>query len=324
MKRFIQSIYKRWVRSESDPQGELEDHIGIHFSDVGLTLVHVNKKNNALSFQQLFQEKESNHKSQVSWLKDKVDSHHLRGMVATILLPMSDYQIFLIDKPKVLDSEIKEAVQWQIAGYIEFPIEEAVVDYIELPYKETLEGNPRMYVIVAEKNSIQKKIDCVQLAGLQVNNVDICQNALLKIAFQLDDPEEGQALLHIEDSISHLIIFKDKTLYMMRELDIGLNDLSAFESEKSAIQLYHDLSLEIQRTLDYCSSNLKNAGVTRLLLTPLNKKTPQLLSHLSNLLGLPVREIDFSEIIKDCEKISFTPEKNYTFALGAALEGKRC
>jgi MSHA biogenesis protein MshI len=138
----------------------------------------------------------------------------------------------------------------------------------------------------------------------------------------LENAEEGQALLHLEAEKSHLILFKEKTLYMMRDLDLGLNILKSLPQEETIdhISMYQDLSLEIQRSFDYCASNLQNANISRLVLTPLKEKRPQLLSNLSNILGLPVREIQYSEFLHMDEDLPHNKEGVSTFAIGAALK----
>jgi MSHA biogenesis protein MshI len=311
---------KKWLFRYFKPgvhATQKKDQVGIYLSKEGLTFAYMSGNTQSSILQQLLQLDEINPQTQQFMIKEKVTSLHLQGTKTTVLLSQKDCQIFLMEQPKVQESEKKEAVRWQIASIIDFPIEEAIVDYIELPSKEAVDSTPMMYVVVADKRKIQSTIEWIEATGLKVNAIDICQNALLKIAFLLEGADEGQALLHLEKNTSYLIIFKERTLYMMRELEIGLAQLEILESEKSATPV-HDLSVEIQRTLDYCASNLKNAGVSRLVLTPLENKKPQLLSNLSNILGLPVREMDYSEIVQNAQTIPIK-KAGYTLAIGAAL-----
>ncbi|MBS0286393.1 MAG: pilus assembly protein PilM [Proteobacteria bacterium] len=257
--------------------------------------------------------------AQQTYLKDCVSSLHLQGTHATVVLYDKDYQVFLVEQPAVPASEMPKAIRWLVAEYIDFPIEEALVDYIELPQKNN-ESVKMLYVVVTKKSKVDETVSWIQAAGLTVKTIDICQSALRQIALNLENAEEGQALLHLEEEKSYLIIFKNKTLYMMRDLDLGLNMLSALSEEnaKESVACYQDLSVEIQRSLDYCASKLQNANVSRLVITPLQKKRPQLLSNLSNILGLPVREINYTEFMNIKEDVPLK-EGACVFAIGAAL-----
>ncbi|MBN9286410.1 MAG: hypothetical protein BGO43_07005 [Gammaproteobacteria bacterium 39-13] len=291
--------------------------VGISFSSSKLVLAHIFVKDKTPALEHISYI-EGSGKKQASILKENVERLNLQGAQASVLLPSRDYQIFLIEEPQVPEHEKREAIRWLVAEYIDFAIEEAVVDFIELPRKVNNDATTMLYVIVAKRSKIDEVVTWVNASDLTVKSIDVCQSALRHIAMQLENSEEGQALLHFEEDRSHLILFKEKKLYMMRDIDLGL---SMFEVEDSNQEQhnYQDLSLEIQRSLDYCASNLRNANISRLILTPLSGKKPRLLSHLSNLLGLPVREITFSEFLQVEDNLFLQDETMSTLAIGAAL-----
>ncbi len=289
-----------------------EKQIGIQFTAQGIrfALVNVTDKVNTLIEVADFEALEWS--QQKGFLEEKISQFDLLATKANILIPPSDYQIFLIEQPTISANEKREAVRWRIAEYIDYPVEEAVVDYIEVPQKNK-EGNSALtYVIVTRKSVVDEYANQVKEIGLHVSSIDICQSALREIAFQLDEQDVGQALLHIEEYKSHIILFKNKILYMMRDFDLGYHHI------KENIEL-QDLAMEIQRSIDYCSSNLKNAGISRIVLTPLPERKTALLSNLSNILGLPVRMINYNEFIKETEQLTVNQANNCAFAIGAAI-----
>jgi len=289
-----------------------EKQLSVQFSSHGIrfALVNVNAKAKSLldiEFQDL-----TEWSQQKAFLEKKISQFALSGTPTTVLIPQNDYQIFLIDQPVVSSNEKREAIRWRIAEYIDFPVEEAVVDYIEVPQKNKDTNTALTYVIATRKSTVEEYADHIKTLGLTVVSVDICQSALREIAFQLDDADVGQALLHIEDHKSHIILFKNKTLYMMRDFDLGYSHIK----ENAELQ---DLALEIQRSIDYCSSNLKNAGISRIVLTPMPERKNEILSNLSNILGLPVRMINYSEFIQETENLSINQSNSSAFAIGAAI-----
>lgn len=234
----------------------------------------------------------------------------LQGATTNLLLPTQDYQILFLEKPSVPDNEIRNALKWIVADRIDFSVEQAVIDFIELPHRAMQDQADMLYVIVAKKEKITEWITRVNAAGLQVTHVDICQSALRYIALTLDEVDDAQVLLHIDEDKSFMIIFKNKVLYMMREIEIGLRQL------RKGNAAYQELAMEMQRSFDYGASILKHAPISRVILTPLKEKMPNLLSFLSNTLGLPVREISFSEFLSNDLGLE---QANTPFAIGAAI-----
>lgn len=289
-----------------------EKQIGIQFTPQGIRFALVNLTDNAKTLIEVADFEAQEWNQQKNFLEEKIAQFSLFSAKTNVLIPPSDYQIFLVEQPTISANEKREAVRWRIAEYIDYPVEEAVVDYIEVPQKNK-EGNSALtYVIVTRKSVIDEYAKHVKELGLHVASIDICQSALREIAFQLDEQEVGQALLHIEEYKSHIILFKDKILYMMRDFDLGYHHIK----DNSELQ---DLAMEIQRSIDYCSSNLKNAGISRIVLTPLPERKTVILSNLSNILGLPVRMINYNEFIKETEQLTINQANTSAFAIGAAI-----
>jgi Tfp pilus assembly PilM family ATPase len=164
-----------------------------------------------------------------------------------------------------------------------------------------------LYVVVTSMQTINRVKSWINQAGLVLHSVDIYHSALKKIAMKLENAEEGQALLHVEHNKSHLLIFKEQTVYMIRDLE--------FNAENNT----QNLSAEIQRSFDYCASKLHDIAISRLLVTPLNGERGSLLSDLSNALGLPVREIEYDEFITCAEMIAVQHAFKNPLAIGAVI-----
>ncbi len=289
-----------------------EKQLGVQFTNQGIRSALVNINHNVKTLIDVEFNDANDWEQQKNFLEKKIAEFALEQTPTSVIIPQNDYQIFLIEQPLLSRNEKREAIRWRIAEYIDFPVEEAVVDYIEVPQKNKETNTPLNYVIVTRKGIINEYANNIKALGLHLTSVDICQSALREIAFQLDDADVGQALLHIEEDKSHIILFKNRMLYMMRDFDLGYEHIK----RNSEVQ---DLALEIQRSIDYCSSNLKNAGISRIVLTPMPERKSELLSNLSNILGLPVRMINYSEFIQETDKLSINQANSSAFAIGAAI-----
>ena len=289
--------------------------VGLCFDETAWALAEIGPFGKSQVLRQFFQSPTQSREDQETnaiLLKNTVTQLGLRNRRSVVLLPAKAYQVFLIERPNVPESEMKSAIRWKISEYSDIPVEEAVVDFIELPHAKNADNPSLCYAVIAKKQTIDELVMQVSQAGLSVEAVDISQSALRYIALKLEETNEGQALLHVQAKKSHLILFQDRSLIMMREIEMGLEDLQQQNSEQA-------LASEIQRSLDYCSSKLSHHDVSRLLITPLVEKQPSLLSHLSNALGLPVREIVFSEFLSNLNDNELKKENMTTLAIGAAL-----
>lgn len=247
-------------------------------------------------------------------LKEKVNQLGLTGVSTRLILQFGDYQILFMPKPNVPEHEIQSALKWLISEQIDFNPLDAIIDYIELPKSEKRDKSSMLYVVVADKSIIAQWCSRINGAGLHVTQVDIGQSALRDIALSLENTQECQALLHIEKSKTYIIVFKDKVLHMMREIDIGDLQLLAYNAKDSI----RELALEIQRSCDY-NESLCDQKVVRVLITPLKEKIPHLLSSLSDLLDLPVREIGFVEFLDNHCSVE---DLKQSLAIGAAVGSK--
>ena len=64
-----------------------------------------------------------------SWNK----AHRLRADRSATLLPAGCYDLLLVESPSVPLEEKREAIRWRIKDLIDFPVTEAVIDWVELP-----------------------------------------------------------------------------------------------------------------------------------------------------------------------------------------------
>lgn len=71
------------------------------------------------------------------------------GRRAVIALPHTAYQLLQIEAPDVDPAELRAAVRWRIKDLIDYHVEDAVVDVIDVPQLEGRSGNHAMYALSA-------------------------------------------------------------------------------------------------------------------------------------------------------------------------------
>src|ERR1700682_6206273 len=72
------------------------------------------------------------------------------------LLPSSDYQLLLVEAPNVPPAELKTAVRWRIKDMLDYHLEDAPIDVLDIP-PDPSGGNRAhsMYAVAARNGVIQ-------------------------------------------------------------------------------------------------------------------------------------------------------------------------
>lgn len=148
-----------------------------------------------------------------------------------VRLTVSGSGVFIrqISIPSMPKAELKEAVRWEIKGYLPFPVESAEVDFHIL--REFVEENIKkldVIVVACPKNLIDRTLSIAEGAGLKPVHLDICPfaiwNALL-ISGQLAK-EEVIALIDLGDEKTVIHLFRNGVLQFTREITPAGEDIT--------------------------------------------------------------------------------------------------
>lgn len=97
----------------------------------------------------------------------------------------------------------------------------------------------------------------------------------------------------------------------------GLDDEAQFGSSHK--EIFDQLVLEVQRSLDYYDRYFSQPGVQSLVMSPTELPIPGLHDYLRESLGIPVREFDISEVLDSSEPITPVQQAQCLIAIGAVL-----
>jgi MSHA biogenesis protein MshI len=190
-------------------------------------------------------------------LKNYVESHHLNNTQCNIALSISKYQMLQIDRPAVEDSELNQALQWAVKEQL-FSDDEFTIDYFDPPAAAS--NVKKLNVVAINKQDIVDIRDGVLKAGLVLNTISVEELTTCNLMAPSDDAiitlkqEEGGQL--------SLNIVKRNQLFFSRRLR-GYENLANLSQEELKIGVVDNLSLEIQRSMDYFESQLRQAPVKK-------------------------------------------------------------
>ena len=260
---------------------------------------------------------------QASSLKSAAREHGFGRSVCTTLLEPADYQILLVEPPKVPADELKAAIRWKIKDLIEYHIDDATVDVFEVRGEGEAKGSAKaMYAVATPNEVVQKRIALFEAASVPLKVIDIPEMAQRNVAALFESPDKATAMLAFSSWGGLLTISIHGELLLTRRLEVTSVQLGQREHGDH----YRErVATEITRSLDMFDRQRLSVGVGSLLLAPL-PQDPGLEQFLGGKLYVPVVGAVLPKVMDFADGSEPTPEDQWEYfhLFGAALrvEGK--
>lgn len=179
-----------------------------------------------------------------------VADHDLKKSNCNWVLHPDYYRLTLINTPNVPLAEYKKAVRWQIKDIINYPIEDATIDIF---YPDEMERTlKKIYVIAAQNSFLQRIVNIIQDCELYPIAVDIREFAIRNLATNLSTQnKETSCLLNITKESCLVVLIKQQNIQFVRRIPVG-----------------SDLATELQRSFNYCQTELNQELPTKFFMLP--------------------------------------------------------
>ncbi|WP_297364966.1 hypothetical protein [Acidiferrobacter sp.] len=201
-----------------------------------------------------------------------VSDYDLKHQPCTTLLGEGEYRLLQTEAPDVKSEELRAALRWRIKDLIDFHVNDATLDVFDVPVQ--MPGRAALvYVVVGRNEAIRARADLMQNAGAALDIIDIPELAQRNLAQLLPEDREGVALLTLTEDGAFITITRDGALYLSRAItdaSSALTDSRGFER----------LLLELQRSLDYFESSLRQSPITHVVVAPASARTEPLVAFL--------------------------------------------
>jgi MSHA biogenesis protein MshI len=237
----------------------------------------------------------------------------------TTLLWHGQYQLLQVDAPDnagdLPHDELRDSLRWRIKEMVDFPIETAGIDFIEIPAVGA--RSAQLWVVVADRSAVQSRVQLFQDSKISLTAIDVPELAQRNLSALFEEPNRGLALVAFDSKGGRLTISYQGELYMVRHIDVGGPELAAANAET----LYERVLLDIQRSLDNFDRSYSAIPLNRLLVGPL-PGGEQFVDYLAGNLSLPVASANLADVL-DFEAVPGLAEVTAQYtnwrALGAAL-----
>ncbi len=260
--------------------------------------------------------------------KDLTKNVKAKKFGVNLTIQQQDRQLLLIEAPQVESSELNDATRWKVKDMIDFSVDEAVIDVIEIPNIKELKRSPMIYAVVVKREKINAMAELCEQSGADLAVIDIPDMVQRNYASLLPEDKNGVAILSINSKNSLLTISRCGELYLSRELDTGFEELlsnmqnsdSGLESSSlSILKSLERMVLEVQRSLDYYESQYSQPQISTLYLAPFAYDVPEIKDYFSTQLGIKSKILDFNLLFSIDEPIPQALQYDTFYAVGAAL-----
>ncbi len=245
-------------------------------------------------------------KSLIRW----AEKHNLVGTPTYVAFSIHSYQILQIDRPAVEPEEMVAAMSWSVKE-LTGSDQEMVIDYIDLPVP--LAGASKVNVIALPKKDVAVACEYIFDSGLTLQQITVEELATCNLVETTSD-----AILTLVQEAGEEIclnIVKNGQLYLSRRLK-GFENLGSFSKDELQMGIGESLSVQVQRSMDFYESQLRQAPVRRIQLRLDTQHIEALSLQINQVVSAEVEELIPAGIVSD------TPlpvhRLNYT-SLGAAL-----
>lgn len=215
---------------------------------------------------------------------------------ATLLHP-PQYQLLMVDAPNVPRDELKAAIRWRVKDLLEYHIDDATMDVLDIPVEKDAPAKSHfMYAVAAKNDIVREQVARFERVEIALQVIDIVETAQRNIAQLYETANRGIGMLTFNGTGGVFTLSFEGELYLARRLDITWAQLvSAAESQRQAY--FERITVELQRSLDHFERQYQNITLSELLLGPMPEDIG-LLEFLRSQLYLPVRQINLADALE--------------------------
>lgn len=242
------------------------------------------------------------------------------GGRCTTLLRHGEYQIVQVEAPQVPAEERRDAARWRIKEMVEFPVDQAGVDVIDIPGGGGAGRGPQVFVVAASYAVLTPRIRLFQDARIPLAAVDIPELAQRNIAALFEEEGRGLALLSFDEDGGRLVFCYKQELFATRRIDVALSELLARGAQAPG-GIFERVLLDVQRSLDNFDRNFSFITLSKLLVAPM-PGADAFVEYLKSNLYQPVELLDLGAAV-DLTAVpalaSVEQQGRALLAIGAAL-----
>jgi MSHA biogenesis protein MshI len=240
----------------------------------------------------------------------------------TTMLGAGEYQLLSVEAPNVPPDELKIAIRWRLKDLLDYHIDDATIDVLDVPVDRNTPGrNHSMYVVAARNQLIRQRQALFTEANIPLAVIDIPEMAQRNVSALLEAEGRGLAFLSFDAQGGLLTVSYLGELYLSRRIDIPLSQLEQGGADQRS-GYFERITLELQRSLDHFDRQYHFITVSKMVLSPMGEVGAAMQAYLALNLYIPTEVLDLETVLD----LSNTPDlrqaaaqQRHFMAIGTAL-----
>jgi len=252
-----------------------------------------------------------NNEDQLSGLIAKIiNKNNLSSAYTSIVLPAIRVQSTQIEFDDLPEVDIQAALPWQVKDLISIPPQDMICDYIDMPL-QPFGQTAKAQVVATSRQYLEKICAPFHEAKAEIGHVLTEQFAVAKL--QLTKNAAQLAFIQHPNSEGVLLILKNQQICFARKIR-GTDAVLSMPLEQLRMGGTDNVSIEIQRSIDYYESQLKQPPIKNVFVGLETEHADFIIDALNQSLPVKTKPFPVDDIINQSEL-----ELGYIPALGAAL-----
>jgi len=193
-------------------------------------------------------------------ISDVLSQWDKQQCAVTLTLAQETYHVVQTDKPDVPENDIIEALPWLLGDVVPFDASNIVLDYVDYPVKQR-SGNQKIDVFAASKAQLSSLVGTIEKhKSKHLKHIHVKE---VLVSDMLPDDDYARLIIVQEPSSEPFImIVRAKHIWLARRLR---GYLPRLQEDTDLTHVADSLGLEIQRSMDFYESQLKQPPIKEVL-----------------------------------------------------------
>jgi MSHA biogenesis protein MshI len=253
-------------------------------------------------------------------LSNLVKTMEIEGKQCSFVLNRKDYNLHLVEAPKVEASELRGAVRWKIKDLLDMKVEDAAIDVFRVP-EDAYRGRDMVYVVASLKSKITSIVNMVEESGLELAVIDIPELVMRNLSSRYIEDGNGLAFMDLRRNGSTMNITRNGELFLSRRINTQLDSEVMQSMEWEGLK--DRLVLEIQRSLDYYESQMGQVPINRIVIAPRQHDGAALAEALNGMLTAQVSILNLADHLESAVELSPVFQQIGMAVIGATLRDNK-
>ncbi len=236
----------------------------------------------------------------------------LKHAQVTLVLGTDLYESVQVDRPMLDPEEISESLKYSLSDLVSFAADEIIADYYEFP--EQPSGQDKVVAVAANKNDLMPWVELFSEHDLSLTDIAITELTLPRLA---ETQNHAELTLYQNPAGNYLAQINTPKGLMFTRLLRGVTDVSKYTESEIAAGALEPLATELQRSVDYFESHLRQAPISRIILAVEHMTPASLEKSLAELLAVECTMYQYPQWSADLREGDYSD----LAGLGALVEG---